>query len=309
MSEKVSVIIPSYNSGKYIKRTLLSVLNQTYTNLEIIVVNDASNDNSESIINECIESDSRIRLINNLKNLGLSATRNVGLKHSLGDYFAFIDSDDVWINNKLEVQINELKKGYDFIFNDYDLIDVYDTIITNISPPQRHSLVKDLKTKILTNNYILGSGSSVLIKKEVFQKVGFFNESLSFGEDWEYWCRIIREGFEFSYIDKKLTKIRIHNESMQSISTNLRKYENEKAILTSFKKLKGINNTEQTILNYELAERCLKYQIGYFEMVRFLNLNFKYKEERLKLLTKIVMYSFKYIKIVSKKTIKQLLKI
>ena len=93
---KISVIIPVYNTEKYLEQCLESVINQTYKDLEIICVNDASTDNSFDVINEYSKKDSRIKYINFETNKGVSAARNVGLEAATGDYICFIDSDD-WI--------------------------------------------------------------------------------------------------------------------------------------------------------------------------------------------------------------------
>ena len=102
----VSIIIPNFNSQKYLRETILSVIGQTYKNWELIIVDDHSTDNSIKMIEEFTKSDPRVTMLKTIKNSGGPATpRNIGLEHASGDYIAFLDSDDTWFQDKLSVQI------------------------------------------------------------------------------------------------------------------------------------------------------------------------------------------------------------
>ena len=100
--ELVSIITPMYNSEKYIGQTIESVLNQTYKNWEMLIVDDCSNDNSPNIVKEYVQIDNRIKYIRVNKNKGVSNARNTGLQQARGRFIAFLDSDDIWNNSKLE---------------------------------------------------------------------------------------------------------------------------------------------------------------------------------------------------------------
>ena len=100
MSELVSIIMPSFNTGRFIKKTINSVLNQTYKNWELIIVDDCSNDNTDEIVNNI--NDSRIRYFKNRSNVGAALSRNKALKEARGKWIAFLDSDDLWEKDKLE---------------------------------------------------------------------------------------------------------------------------------------------------------------------------------------------------------------
>ena len=106
--DKVSIITPVYNSEKYLKDTIESVLNQTYTNFELILINDKSKDSSIDICNSY--KDDRIKIIDLPENVGVCMARNIGIKSASGRYIAFLDSDDVWDSKKLEKQISFMKK-------------------------------------------------------------------------------------------------------------------------------------------------------------------------------------------------------
>lgn len=118
MSELVSIIMPSYNASKYIVASIKSIQAQTYTNWELIIVDDCSTDNTVEIINGFKEQ--RIRLFMNDKNSGAAISRNKALREAKGRWIAFLDSDDVWLSDKLEKQLDFMKKnGYAFTYTDY----------------------------------------------------------------------------------------------------------------------------------------------------------------------------------------------
>ena len=121
----VSIIIPLYNSENYVHKTIESILNQTYKNFELIIVDDASTDNSIKIINSYVRDDKRIKLIQSSSNFGGPARpRNIGIRESKGEYIAFCDNDDLWENNKLEMQLNQIiKNNFNFCCSDILLID------------------------------------------------------------------------------------------------------------------------------------------------------------------------------------------
>ena len=136
MNELVSVIIPSYKLEKFISKTIESVINQTYSNWEMIIVDDCSPDKSNEIIEKYMQKDNRIKLIKLNKNNGSAVARNTAIKEARGRYIAFLDADDLWLPKKLEKQIEFMKKNdLSFTYSSYYLIDeeenplgVYNTI-------------------------------------------------------------------------------------------------------------------------------------------------------------------------------------
>ena len=118
--EKVSIIIPAYNASKFIGEAVKSVENQNYENYEILVVNDCSKDNTAEIVEKLSNSNPKIKLINNCNNSGAALSRNAGIKNATGRFIAFLDADDVWVEEKLNKQINfMLKNGVSFSFTGY----------------------------------------------------------------------------------------------------------------------------------------------------------------------------------------------
>ena len=124
MDDLISIIMPSFNTGKYITETIESVLAQSYKNWELIIVDDCSSDNTDEIVSTYL-SDDRIHYLKNEKNSGAAFSRNIALRKAKGKWIAFLDSDDLWMPEKLEKQLSFMKSnGYFFSYTDYEEIDV-----------------------------------------------------------------------------------------------------------------------------------------------------------------------------------------
>ena len=133
----VSVIMPTYNCGKFIEETIKSVANQTYKNWELIIVDDCSKDNTEEIVNRYIERDSRIKYHRLETNQGAAVARTKAMKMARGSYMAFLDSDDLWKNDKLEKQINFMEENsYNFTCTAYEQIDENNNLLNKIIRPK-----------------------------------------------------------------------------------------------------------------------------------------------------------------------------
>ena len=224
----VSVIIPCWNSEIYISQTITSVLSQTYPYFELIIIDDGSTDKSADIIKSF--SDQRLRYYYQ-ENKGLPAARNKGIINSSGSLIAFLDSDDIWLPNKLEKQVQVIEH-YDLIYCDYITIDENNNTIIQKNRP--YFSTENISDPFLLGMNILGSGSSVLMKKKIIDSVGLFNEKLSFAEDQEYWTRIAWEKFSFHYLNEILVKIRSHKNSMQAITKIEKRYESLKLMIETF---------------------------------------------------------------------------
>lgn len=183
--KKVSVVIPMYNAEKTIERALSSVLQQTYNGaIEIIVVNDGSKDSSARVTESFIEQHPSydIKLINQT-NGGVSKARNTGLKNATGDYIALLDSDDVWSENKIELQLPYLEKeNFDFVcaLRNNEKIGFPYKIVENYAEIS----LKKLLFKVV------GQTSTSIFRKEVLENTGFFDENQKYSEDANYWMHI-----------------------------------------------------------------------------------------------------------------------
>ena len=208
----VSVVIPVYNSEQYITECIDSALTQTYQNIEIIIVDDGSTDNTVNIISEY--NNELIKLFHQ-KNTGSGAARNHGIEQASGTWIAFLDADDIWLPDKLQKQ---LKHCSDLDWSHTDLYlhgDVYPrhTKTTELTPKHSGFILKNL----LVENSI--GTSSVIIKKEILQKLGAFNTDLRALQDWDLWLRVAAEN-QICYIDEPLVYYRVHS---SSVSRNVRK--------------------------------------------------------------------------------------
>ncbi|MBW6482147.1 MAG: glycosyltransferase [Vicingaceae bacterium] len=211
MNSLVSIIIPCYNAEKYIAETIQSVINQTYSNWEIVVVNDGSTDNSATILNQFSEKDNRIQLINK-SNSGVSDTRNKGLEVANGEFITFLDADDVWHITNLEKKVNFLiSTGYDVVYSYCQLIDEYAEPIDSILKGENNLKIENFLS--LKANYNTAP-SGVLFKKEVLQKIGGFDVNLSNNADQDILIQVLANGFKIGVVSEVLWNYRIHAENM-----------------------------------------------------------------------------------------------
>lgn len=214
-NDLVSIILPVYNGEKFIEETLLSVLAQTYKNLEIIIVDDGSTDGTAKILKQ-LSTDQRVQY-HFKQNGGLSSARNTGITLARGSYLAFIDADDIWMRDKIEEQLRVMRMGkWGIVYCDNEFIDEKGFPLQGQSlfrlQPEISGFVSE---KLIDANLVCGSGSGVLIPSFVFQDVGVFDPELPTCEDWDMWLRI-SEKYPISFVYKVLVKIRIHSKQMQS---------------------------------------------------------------------------------------------
>ncbi len=184
----VSIVIPSYNGARYLKFAIESVLAQSYKNWEIIVVDDASTDDTRSIVSEYLARYQQIHYICNEQNLGISKSRNYGISHSRGTYVAMLDSDDVWLDiNKLKVQVHYLEKNSDCVVVGTWMIQIDEkgNLLKKISFSDTNT---EIRKSILYKNHI--AQSSVLFRKDVALEVGGYDETLATMEDHDMWLKM-----------------------------------------------------------------------------------------------------------------------
>ena len=207
----VSVIIPYYKKRYFVKETIVSVINQSYDYLEILIIYDDTNLNDFEFLKEISKLDNRIKIINNDKRLGAGLSRNKGIEQSSGKYIAFIDADDTWVPDKLKDQISFMKKNnYQISHTSYFIIDEKKKIIG-----QRRA--RDL----LSINEVLKSCdiglSTVIIEKNVIVKTNTKFPQLVTKEDFVFWLRLLKKNYKFYAFDSNLTN---WTESKNSLSSN-----------------------------------------------------------------------------------------
>ena len=215
----VDIVIPAFNAARYIDQTLESIALQGSLVHSIIVVNDGSTDQTAKVVEAFIKQHPQLNIqLINQANAGLANARNAGIQHATAPYIALLDADDIWLKDKLAQQLEVFNTSLDprlgVVYASYELIDQNSSLIPNekgIIKPQARG---DVRPKLLTGNFISGSGSNVLIKSEVFKEVGLFDESLRASEDWDMWLRIAQK-FHFDFVDSPLVQIRVHQSNMQ----------------------------------------------------------------------------------------------
>ncbi|MCT4593972.1 MAG: glycosyltransferase [Anaeromicrobium sp.] len=205
----ISIITPVYNSERFLKKTIQYVQKQTYTNWEMIVVDDCSIDNSERIIRDIMEKDHRIKYIKLEKNSGAAIARNTAIEKAKGRFIAFLDSDDLWEYNKLETQLKfMLENNIAFSFTSYSFIDEDGKELNKVV-----RVPKKINYEELLKNTIIHC-FTVMIDKD---KVGDFRMPLvRKGQDFATWLSILKKGFYAYGINIHLGKYRIVNNSLSS---------------------------------------------------------------------------------------------
>jgi len=211
----VSVVIPCYNHEQFVKDCIQSVIDQTYENIELIIIDDGSGDGSVSKIKEmvglCEQRFTRFEF-RYRENKGLTTTLNEALEWCKGEYYSAIASDDMMFRDKFSIQINEfLKKNNSNIvgiFGGYDLIDQDNKVLTK-------KLKKEKKynfNELIMHNFDLPAPTAMLKLREV-KNVGGYNENLKI-EDWYMWLKLTESGSGLLYINQSLVKYRSHNDNM-----------------------------------------------------------------------------------------------
>jgi teichuronic acid biosynthesis glycosyltransferase TuaG len=214
----VSVIMPCYNYAQYVGNSIRSVLNSTEENLELIVVDDGSTDDSRAIIKAAAARDDRVKPIFFEKNLGISAARNAALAAAEGEYIAFCDADDAWFPNKLTDQL-ELFLSHpeaDIAFGNSKIIDsasretgaLFSTRFP--VPGDGHG---NLFPTLCVRNFI--NTQTVLLRRSILKPENLFDVNIQYGEDWLFWVRLART-YEFAYSPEALGFYRMHESNSTS---------------------------------------------------------------------------------------------
>ena len=201
MNPKVSIVIPTYNSSQYISEALDSVLAQTYKDYEIIVVDDGSTDDTIQALQPYM---SRIKYIYK-ENGGPGSARNVGIRNAQGEYIAFLDSDDLWLPEKLEKQVRYLERYPEISLVFTDCLRLEENSLRRSK--RRKFISDDMLVSIWWENLIVTS--TVMVRKYCFERIGTFDESGRMAEDLEMWLRIIANGYRVSFLDEILAVYRV----------------------------------------------------------------------------------------------------
>lgn len=260
MEEMVSIIIPTYNRAHLIGRAIQSVLDQTYQDYEIIIIDDGSQDNTKEIIAGIV--DNRMRYIALETNQGVAHARNVGIQEARYDYIAFLDSDDEWLPNKLELQMQKMMESTPNVGVVFCRMSgkKRNSEERYVCPPENYSkeiVEGDIFYPLLLQNVI--GVPTMLVRKKSLELIGGFKESLQCLEDWELVLRIARN-WSIGFVDEILVEV---HKSEGSISTNTVGYLITRCYMVScyrkeMEKAGILGRIQNDILS--VAEKCNIYE-------------------------------------------------
>lgn len=248
---KVSVVIPTYNRGEYISETLKSVLSQTYTDFEVVVVDDGSTDDTKRILQPF---ESKIKLVEQ-PNSERAVARNNGIENSSGEYIAFLDSDDLWKENKLAKQVEVLDrcKQYAMCYGQSLRINDKSEQIKS-AKRQLEGYSGSIFEKFLIRNFVVSA--TPLVRRENIDQIDGFQTKYIPYEDWEYWARLSLTG-DFYFINEPLAYYRIHPQQSVQLASAKKIEDATTLVLEDLFKLKdiseGLKNKSLGLANLRFA--------------------------------------------------------
>lgn len=254
----VSIIITTHNRGDILKRAINSAINQSYKNIEIIIVDDGSTDNTEFVVQEYIASHPNIYYIKHDIPKGANAARNMGIRSAKGIYVAGLDDDDEFMPQRIELLINAYSDKYSLIAaNDILIINNNKEKITN--KPSIITLALMRKENVINNQ--------ILVKKDRILEIGGFDENLAASQDYDMWIRIIKKYGDAFVVKTPLQKIYI-SDSVKRISTGSKKFT---GYFNFYKKHKKLFTNDDK--KYQLAKlyRIRNKKISFSTLLTLLN--------------------------------------
>lgn len=281
----VSVVLPTYNRAKVLPRAIESVLNQTYTNIELIIVDDGSRDNTKEIIREFQSQDERIVYLRNKRNLGANAARNIGIMHSTGEFIAFMDSDDMWLPWKLERQIKIMYSSlnsYPIVYSGF--IRIYKTdknkVILSYYPQKSPPVSADstsIHLNLLTNANFISTPTVLIPALYIRQNKLLFDEKMPRLQDWEFFLRLSKHcNCNFRFIPEPLVIAYVQPDS---ISMNHKKFIKALKILYT-KYYSKVNNQEALSTFYFLMGYAMFLLGNIDESQHYLAVSLELKKEK-----------------------------
>ncbi len=254
----VSVVIPCYNYGRFLSEALESILAQTYTSWECIIVDDGSTDNTKEIAHQYTSGDSRFQYIYQ-KNQGLAGARNAALKQSKGEYIQFLDADDMLERDKLALQVPIFKTNHhiDLVFS--NILSFKHNVHPRIfNPFIMEAVPVSGKGEVIMNNLVVDNSflpGCVILKRELYNRVGFFRSGMGGLEDWNYWFRAALLGAEFYNDTREGTHLLARNHG-HNMSSFLRSMLHSK--IAARKDIMNFTNELQKQRKLMMSPSCLK---------------------------------------------------
>lgn len=280
--KKVSVLIPLYNHEKFISHAIESVLNQSFPDFELIIIDDCSTDNSAQIIKKYSQKDDRINVFFNKKNLGVAKTRNKLIRKAKGKFIAFMDSDDIWYKTKLEKQLYWLKKNENLVvWTEGELINSKGEYLSQTFSEKHNSLNKkksgNIFNELLKGNFLFFS--SIIVKRQNIKNLRL-NKNLRLLDDYQFIVDLSIK-YDFKFINKPLVKYRIHNTNL--IKSDFNRLLKELVIIYNYFLKNYIDNIPRnikwilSIINFEILffKERYKFAVKYlFQIIKIKPKNF-----------------------------------
>jgi len=254
MKPAISVIIPTFNYGRFLPDALESIQDQTLSDWEAIVVDDGSIDETAEVVDSYL-SDHRFRYIYQ-DNQGLPAARNTGIRVSKADLVTFLDADDLYLPEKLEKQLAHLKKNPDCDFTYCSINYFYHKTPGRLIRPGYTPYEANNSYKIISRNFI--PSCTPVIRKRCFDQVGLFNESSDYAEDWELWIRMALAGIRFCHQGEVLCLVRIHGENL--LSSQEKHQKREKELVEEIRQRVYQLNNQRYINEWRLMDVLWRYR-------------------------------------------------
>jgi glycosyltransferase involved in cell wall biosynthesis len=218
----ISIIIPTYNSERFVEKTIKSALQQTFQDFELIIVDDCSTDNTVKVIEAIADGDRRIKIFTHTTNVGIAANRNRGIAKASGQYVAFLDHDDLWLSEKLAMQLTALEQSPRAAVA-YSWIDLIDEDGQYLRQHLRPRYTGYIYKNLLVTNFLV-TASNPLIRMNCLKSIGEFDETIYGSDDWELLTRLAKN-YEFILVKECHIKYRVFRGSG---TYNFRKFEEGK---------------------------------------------------------------------------------
>ncbi|KTF13166.1 glycosyltransferase [Pseudoalteromonas sp. H103] len=246
LNELVSIYIPTHNRVELLQKSIDSILSQTYTNWEVIVVNDASMDGTSDYLETISSSDSRIRYFNNETPMGACYSRNLAINHATGKFVTGLDDDDMFTKDRLQIFIDSYDDSYAFLSADWRVFP--SSLIKNVKRKLIYKCGKIDLVTLLDKNHI---GNQVFIEKEKLIAVGGFDESLPAWQDYDLWVRLVKK-YGPALKLKNETQLILVDNSLKRITNSPNRI---KGIEIFFNNYKSIMNSKQKFRIYNIIKK------------------------------------------------------
>lgn len=270
----VSIIVPAYNVEKYVSNCIDSLLNQTYHNIEVIIVNDGSKDSTPDILDEYPSRDSRVRVIHT-ENQGVSSARNTGIEESTGDFLVFVDGDDYLARDYVSYMLNLVKStGSEFCFS-------INCFTSKHEKQSDSSLIKTLNSDeatalLLSPDVVVGCWNKIYKRSLLVSNDISFSSSLFYGEGLTFITQVAQVSTTVGVGNRKVYYYRRNNEESATTEFNINKvYNGEKALIAIKESLKTESKKIDLMLNYHLS----LYRLGALVRLKSNKLDGKYSED------------------------------